>query len=89
MIRDMAVVIVKVSSNGQVSIPAAIRRRWGAAKVAVIDNGNEVIIRPVPNDPISAFRGSWKGTGFSSEEMRREMRREERAAERRRERGGR
>ena len=67
------------------SIPAEIRRRWGATKVIVIDKGDEVIVRPMPEDPIAAIRGKYAGMGMTSEQMRAE----ERAAERRRERRGR
>jgi AbrB family looped-hinge helix DNA binding protein len=48
-----------VSSNGQVSIPAAVRRRWNAAEVLVIDKGDRVIVRPVPPDPYAAIAGKY------------------------------
>jgi bifunctional DNA-binding transcriptional regulator/antitoxin component of YhaV-PrlF toxin-antitoxin module len=35
-----------ISSNGQVSIPAATRARWGTRKVLVVDLGDRVVMRP-------------------------------------------
>ena len=50
---------LRISSNGQVSIPAHIRRRWGATDVLVIDKGDRVIVRPVPADPLAAVVGKY------------------------------
>lgn len=65
------------------SLPAAIRRRWGTRRVVVEDRGDHAIVRPVPDDPIAAFRGSIKG-GPTSDEIRAELRREEAEREERR-----
>lgn len=46
-----------------------VRRRWRASRVLVIDKGDRVTIRPVPNDPIAAVTGKYSG-GPSSDEMR-------------------
>ena len=77
--------IVKITSGGQISIPAAIRKRWGTKHVSVEDEGDRLVIRPSPDDPIGAARGSMKEMlkGTSSEEMRRQMREEEIEAEER------
>ena len=61
----------KVTRNGQISLPAEIRRRWGAASVIVIDGGDYAIVRPVPDDVVSALRGSYAGPGPTAEESRR------------------
>jgi bifunctional DNA-binding transcriptional regulator/antitoxin component of YhaV-PrlF toxin-antitoxin module len=61
---------VRVTSSGQVSLPAAVRRRWGAGTVLVIDRGDHAIIRPVPDDPIAALQGIRAGQGPSSDEAR-------------------
>lgn len=61
---------VRVTASGQVSLPAALRRRWGAAKVLVIDKGDYAIVRPVPTDPIGALQGAHRGEGPTSEEAR-------------------
>lgn len=47
----------KITKAGQVSIPAEIRHRWGASTVAIEDEGDRIVLRPVPDDPIAALRG--------------------------------
>lgn len=66
----MNIVQAKVTRNGQVSLPAALRHRWGAAAVLVIDQGDYAIVRPVPADPIAALRGCQAGPGPTSEQAR-------------------
>jgi len=75
---------VRVSRNGQVSVPAAVRHRWGTATVLVIDRGDYAIIRPVPDDPIGSLRGAHAGPGPTSEEARSANRAAEAASEKRR-----
>lgn len=60
----------RVTRNGQVSLPAALRHRWGAESVLVIDRGDYAIVRPIPADPIAALRGSYAGPGPTTDEMR-------------------
>ncbi|WP_167768838.1 AbrB/MazE/SpoVT family DNA-binding domain-containing protein [Nocardia sp. CS682] len=60
----------KVTGNGQISLPADLRRRWGASSVLVIDRGDYAIVRPVPEDPISALLGAHAGPGPDSEDAR-------------------
>ena len=68
-----------ISKGGQISIPAEIRRRWGTRRLRVEDRGDELVIRPAPEDPIAAARGIFKGRSkYNSEELRR-MEREEQA----------
>ena len=43
----------KITSSGQVSIPAGVRRRWQTSKVDVEDHGDYVVVRPVPEDPVA------------------------------------
>ncbi|MHB1974344.1 MAG: AbrB/MazE/SpoVT family DNA-binding domain-containing protein [Acidimicrobiales bacterium] len=59
----------RVSSNGQVSIPASVRRRWQSSEVLVIDKGDRLIVRPVPADPVAAIVGKYASSP-SSDEMR-------------------
>jgi bifunctional DNA-binding transcriptional regulator/antitoxin component of YhaV-PrlF toxin-antitoxin module len=61
---------VKVTRNGQVSVPAAVRHRWGASTMLIVDRGDYAIIRPVPNDPITALRGAYATPGLTAEEAR-------------------
>jgi AbrB family looped-hinge helix DNA binding protein len=46
---------VTVSRNGQVSVPAAVRHRWRTRSVLVIDKGDYAIVRPIPDDPVTAL----------------------------------
>lgn len=61
---------VRVTTSGQVSLPAALRRRWGAAAVLVIDKGDYAIVRPVPADPVAELQGIRRGDGPRSDEAR-------------------
>jgi bifunctional DNA-binding transcriptional regulator/antitoxin component of YhaV-PrlF toxin-antitoxin module len=76
---------VKLSKGGQISVPAAIRHRWGGSTIALEDHGDHVVLRPAPDDPIAAARGDLKDVvgGVTSEEMRREARAEDAELERR------
>ena len=49
---------MKISKGGQISIPAPIRKRWGTTVVALEDEGDRIVVRPVPEDPISATEGA-------------------------------
>ncbi|MBI4884302.1 MAG: AbrB/MazE/SpoVT family DNA-binding domain-containing protein [Actinobacteria bacterium] len=62
--------IVRVTTNGSISLPASIRRRWGVDRVAVIDRGDLAIVRAVPSDPVSYFRGRFAGPGPNTDELR-------------------
>jgi AbrB family looped-hinge helix DNA binding protein len=67
-----------ISRGGQVSIPAEIRRRWGTSRLALEDRGDELVLRPIPADPIGAAMGSLAGPGPSTDAMRLALREEER-----------
>lgn len=73
----------KISKGGQVTVPAEIRKRWGATQVSVEDLGDALVLRPIPADPIKAARGSFAGPGPTSDEMRAQERRDEARIERR------
>ena len=74
--------VMKVSSNGQVSIPAEARARWGAEQVVVVDLGDRVVLRPLPSDPVAALRGKYRGRGPSTDAARRKARNEDAARRR-------
>jgi AbrB family looped-hinge helix DNA binding protein len=80
----MPMKVARITRGGQVSLPAAIRRRWGTARVAIEDEGDRVVLRPIPDDPIDAAYGAFEGRIGPTEELRRIARREESEAERRR-----
>ncbi len=46
-----------ISSGGQISVPAAVRKRWGTHSVLAEDRGDRLVLRPAPDDPIAAVRG--------------------------------
>ena len=75
--------IMKVSANGQVSIPAEARSRWHADRVVVVDLGDRVVVRPLPVDPIGDLEGTYRGKGPSTRRARQQARAEEAAATRR------
>jgi AbrB family looped-hinge helix DNA binding protein len=77
---------VKVTSAGQLSLPARIRRRWGTQRVSIEDRGDSVVLRPIPDDPIAAAAGALKGRIGSSDDLRARARADERHAIERRER---
>lgn len=73
-----------ISRGGQVSIPADIRHRWGVTRLLLVDNGDEIVLRPIPDDPIGAAMGSLRSAGPTSDEMRSADRRDELGVYRRR-----
>ena len=75
-----------ISSNGQVSIPAAARARWGTRKVIVVDLGDRVVMRPAVDaeDALTMMQGKYAGKGPDSGSARRASRRAEDATPRRR-----
>jgi len=66
----MMSVRAKMTRNGQMSLPAELRHRWGAGSVLVIDRGGYAIVRPIPGDPVAALHGVYAGPGPSSEDAR-------------------
>jgi bifunctional DNA-binding transcriptional regulator/antitoxin component of YhaV-PrlF toxin-antitoxin module len=77
--------IIPISRSGQIALPTSVRRRWGTRRVKLVDNGGELIVSPVPDDPVAAAAGAlaaWRTPG--TDEIRRQARREEREREERR-----
>lgn len=73
--------VMRVSVNGQVSIPAEVRARWHADRVIVADLGDRIVVRPLPADPIGALEGAYRGRGPTTDRARAQARREEAAHE--------
>jgi len=69
--------IVRISSGGQVSLPAEVRRRWGTERLLVEDLGDRLVIRPMPDDPVASARGSLGPLPRALDDVRDEYRREE------------
>lgn len=73
---------MKISKGGQISIPAAIRHRWGTSTLSLTDEGTRITLEPAPDDPIAAAEGALADhvQGFDPERLRRVARDDERAA---------
>lgn len=63
--------VMKVSSNGRVSVPAEIRARWQTDRVLVVDLWDRIAMRPYPEDPVGSLVGKYAGRGPSTDEARR------------------
>lgn len=54
------------TAKGQIVIPVELRRKYGitqGTKIVVIDNGDEIVLRPVTRKRIARLRGVLKGSG--------------------------
>lgn len=71
--------VMKVSRNGQVSIPADARARWKAERVVVVDLGDRVVLRPLSDDPVGDLVGKYRA-GPTTDVARRRARVDEAAA---------
>jgi AbrB family looped-hinge helix DNA binding protein len=72
----------KITAGGQISLPAEIRRRWGTTRVLIRDEGDELVVKPLPDDPIAAARGALKGaTALPTDKLREQARRDEQIAD--------
>jgi AbrB family looped-hinge helix DNA binding protein len=67
---------MKITKNGQISLPAEVRRRWNTDRVIVIDTPDGLVVRPFDPDAVRRLRGKYKGrsNGLTSEDDRREAR---------------
>ncbi|MGA2163658.1 MAG: AbrB/MazE/SpoVT family DNA-binding domain-containing protein [Solirubrobacteraceae bacterium] len=75
-----------ISAGGQVSVPASVRKRWGTRTVLAEDRGDQLILRPAPDDPIAAVRGIFAAEmsgGANVDELRAAGRAEDAELERR------
>lgn len=67
--------VMKVSANGQVSIPTEVQARWKAERwtteqVVIADMGDYVAIGPKSENPFDELVGEYPGRGPSTDEMR-------------------
>ena len=60
---DILMKKIKVTTGGQISLPAEVRRRWATDSLVIEDRGDRVVVRPMPDDPVRAARGSLKVRG--------------------------
>lgn len=82
-IDDPKIHHMKVTTAGQVSVPAEVRRRWATTRVRITDEGDRLIIEPEPENPFFDLIGILAGKVTMTWE---EMKAEEREAELERER---
>ena len=75
--------VMKISRNGQVSIPAQARSRWQTDQVVVVDLGDYVLMRPVEDNDPARLRGKYVDQGPKSDDIRRSARRDSARRERR------
>ena len=77
---------MRITRGGQISIPAAIRHRWGTSTIVLDDQGDQLVIQPAPDDPIAAAEGALAAEfgGLDVARLRVAARKDERAAEDRR-----
>lgn len=82
---------LRISRGGQVSVPAEVRKRWDTSTVLAEDEGDRLVLRPAPDDPIEAAAGVFAqdaGTlrerGITLEDIRQEEREAEAEREERR-----
>ncbi|MBV8196391.1 MAG: AbrB/MazE/SpoVT family DNA-binding domain-containing protein [Candidatus Dormibacteraeota bacterium] len=73
---------MRISKGGQISIPSRVRRRWGTETIVLLDEGDRLVVKPAPDDPIAAAEGALAEFGpIDTVEMRRQAREDEEAAE--------
>src|SRR5262245_21958528 len=75
---------MKITTSGQISIPAAVRRRWGVTRVRLVDHGDHVTLEPIPDDVFAATFGRFAGEGPTSDEIKQMEREAEAEREERR-----
>jgi len=60
------VAVVTSTVKGQIVIPADIRRKFNikrGSRVNIYDEGNRIIVEPLPEDPVQKGRGILKTRG--------------------------
>lgn len=74
----------RVTAAGQLSLPADVRRRWATSTVVLEDEGDHLVVRPVPDDAVAAARGAFagRGHGLTSVRLKELAREDELASER-------
>ncbi len=71
--------VVNVSPKGQILIPKALRDKHGiipGSKVQILESQNGLLVKPAPEDPISAACGFLKGDFSLTQDLIDEHRKE-------------
>jgi AbrB family looped-hinge helix DNA binding protein len=63
--------VMKVTKNGQISVPAEVRHRWKTDRVIVIDTPEGLIVRPFDPNAVRRLRGKYAHLGINTDEERR------------------
>ncbi len=62
--------VAKVSSKGWIVIPKELREKYNISvgqQILLTDEDDSLTIHPIPEDPISAYKGLFKGTPLAEE----------------------
>jgi AbrB family looped-hinge helix DNA binding protein len=70
----MSSMLINITDRGQISIPSEIRHKWNVRRLLLVDEGDRIVLRPVPDDPIAAVLGKYAWIEATSDEMRDEDR---------------
>ena len=77
---------MKITASGQISLPAATRRKWNTDRVVVIETIDGLVVRPFDPNAVDRLRGKYRHlAGPTIDELREQDRLEEREREDRRE----
>ena len=80
---------VTLSKKGQISLPAALRRRFGLKqgdRLGIEEKGDTIVLRPIPEHPLLNMRGKFQTAGQAKlTALLLQERRQERQTERERE----
>ena len=69
--------VVTVTADGRIPLPAETLARWRSDRVLAVDLWNRVVLRPLPDDPVGALRGKYRGRGPSTMEARADCRQQD------------
>ncbi len=57
---------VTLSKKGQISLPAALRRRFGLKqgdRLGIEEKGDTIVLKPLPEHPLLNMKGKFKAEG--------------------------
>jgi bifunctional DNA-binding transcriptional regulator/antitoxin component of YhaV-PrlF toxin-antitoxin module len=73
-----AATVLKVTANGQISIPAPVRHRWNTERVIALDTPWGLVVRPYDPAAVDRIAGSFGAPGGPNvDELRRQERNED------------
>jgi AbrB family looped-hinge helix DNA binding protein len=55
------------NKKGQIVIPSILRKKYGikeGTRIVLLDKGDFILLKPMPNQSIKKLQGSLKGTGI-------------------------